>query len=1303
MLRSETIGEAETCVSRGSGLPDKRLTGNLPELLCRGLERVHYGCRQRRGYGQGFLLKKNRTSHRRTNYRTREKALVCLAALLAACLLLIPSPAVAQEFRGTVSGTIIDPNGAAIPDAQITVTETNTGTASKTVSDASGQYVVPFLLPGTYRLDVQREGFTTLSRTGITLQSSEHPIINLTLTVGATSQTVTATATAPLVDQANASVGQVISTRSVEDLPLNGRTPAVLTELSVGVITTSAPGITHPFDNNAANSWSIGGTPNQVSEVLLDGSPDLTLLGALAYSPTQDSVAEVSVRPFDTDASFGHTIGGVINQVTKSGTNGLHGSVYEFGQISNLDANLYFNGRTGTRTPTTHFNQYGLTVGGPVFIPKVFNGKDKLFFFFAWEGLKDSTPASTITTVPTAGERAGDFSQTLAAGCPAGYANDPSTAAAICRPSGSNKSNFPDPNQLYNPFTATLSGSTISRTPILNNQLATVAQGGLNPVAQTYLKLMPLPNTISGVAADGQDNYVSNAPSIDTYSNEFGRLDYNLNARDHVFFDFRHNNRTQIKNDYFGNGITGTALLRENFGATLDNVFTLNATTFFDIRANWTFFNEVHGVPGNYTPSSVGLPSTLTASSLKPQLPYINFSTGGSCGSFTSYQCLGDTGSALDPTTSYQLFADVVKVLGRHTLKIGFDGRQYRLSVQNFGDSSGSFTFNSNFVISGSKGTAQTFGGDLASFIFGLPSSGQYDLAARADYRSYYFGSFVQDDWRVNDQFTMNLGLRFDIDTPFGEKLGRTVNGFDPTAPNSVSAQATAAYSSNPNATVNQTGFNALGGLTFPSGQGGAPYRTNSGFLSPRIGFSYSPAAFHSNTVLRGGFGIFVQPETLANLAATGTYSSSALSNQEGFSASTTYTATTNNYLTPANTLSNPFGGGFAQPAGASGGASTFLGQSISFLAPVQHDPYSERWDVGIQQAVTSSTLVEALYVGNHALHLPVASQNINATKLPYLSTAPFRDQNISSAYGATVTNPFNGLLPNGGSFNGKTTALSNLLVPYPQFGNTSVIEQNQTIGQSYFNSALLHVEQRTKHGLTLTANYGFSRLIEADTFLNDEDSLPTRRISPFDHSHHFTVGGTYRLPVGRGQLFDFGGSRLADEILGGFVVNGIYQFQTGAPIYFSADIPLQPNITARGIKVQPRNTAAVGSANPALNTSAFVTGNQTSCATGVNCDLSGQTFFNGQYTFHYRALPQTISSVRQDGFNNLDASILKNFNFTESTYLQLRFETFNTLNHPVFSAPNVSSATASNFGYITAQPSTSQPRQVQLGARIVF
>jgi hypothetical protein len=263
--------------------------------------------------------------------------------------------------------------------------------------------------------------------------------------------------------------------------------------------------------------------------------------------------------------------------------------------------------------------------------------------------------------------------------------------------------------------------------------------------------------------------------------------------------------------------------------------------------------------------------------------------------------------------------------------------------------------------------------------MLGLPTGGQVDNNARADYHSYYIGSFLQDDWRVNDRLTLNMGIRFDIDTPYREKLNRTVNGFNPAATNTASGAAaifTPQTTTNNGVTATVASINALGGLTFPT-SGGAAYSNNSGFFSPRIGFSYS---VDPKTVVRGGFGIFVQAETLASLNAQGSYSSNADNNQEGFSASTQYiAANSTSFQTPTAGFANPFPAGFNKPAGASAGASTFLGQGINFLAPYQHDPYSERWNLGVQRQLTNSTLLEAMYVGNHALHLPISSQNLNA------------------------------------------------------------------------------------------------------------------------------------------------------------------------------------------------------------------------------------------------------------------------------------------------------------------------------------
>jgi Carboxypeptidase regulatory-like domain len=1267
------------------------------------------------------------------------KLVACLLFLLVGSLLVLHQNAFAQEFRATISGTVTDPSGATVAGATVEIREASTGSINRTISDDAGQYVVPFLLPGNYTITVKANGFETLTRTGITLQAQEHPIIDLPLKVGAASQTITVTGQTPLLSQATATIGDVIATSSVADLPLNGRAPMMLAELSVGVMDEAAPQISHPFDNNNMNSFSIGGTPLQTSEVLLDGSPDETILGSLAFSPTQDSVQEVSVEPFATDASFGHTIGGVMNQVTKSGTNNLHGTAYEFSQVSALDANTYFDDRAVpvTPLPVSHFNQYGLTVGGPIWVPKVFNGRNKLFFFFAFEGLKDSTPATTTLTVPTPAEEAGDFSALLNLG-----------------------SNY----QLYEPDTGSYSGGkTVGRTPIPGNCLGPAATAysstdcpsnvgiALNPIATNYLKLYPGSNTATP-EANGSDNYISNAPSVDDYNAWFGRMDYNLSSRDHLFFDFRENYRTQVKEDYFLNNTNGSTLVRQNWGTTLDNVYTLNPTTVLDVRLNWTFFYEAHDSPAAvFTPTQMGfqgIPAIYT------EMPVIKFNS-------SSFEDFNNTASpSYDPTTSYQLFADVIKTIGKHSIKFGFDGRQYRMRIRNYdasGSPSGSFTFGNNWMTSGTSGSAQPFGADLASFELGYATTGgdSFDNEAESDYRAFYYAGFVQDDWRLSPHLTFNLGLRYDVDTPFGEKFGRTISGFNPGATNTASSGASAAFGAvEPitdtvnNTKVSISTLNTLGGLTFPSASWGAPYQieNSKGFFSPRIGFSYNPPWLGQKMVVRGGFAIFVQPQSLLSLGASDSPSSSALTFNSGFSASTNYASSNNSYFNnctsgetatvtcPAGdaplVLNTPFPAGVNAPAGSSAGASTFLGETISFLSPVQHDQYSERWNLGIQQQLSPNTLIEGIYVGNHAVHLDVTEQNINATAEQYLTTNPYPDYNLATAAGTAVTNPFAGLVPLNSTLNKSTVALSNLLTPYPQFGSNAIDEYNETIGQSFYHAGMFHVEQRTFRGLTLTANYAFSKLIEQDTRLNDEDTFLQRRVSPFDHTQHFTVGSTYELPFGRGKMFDFGGSHLWDEIAGGFVINGIYQFETGAPIYFSGDIPFIPGQGITNIKSQPRNTSPAEGANgtPALVNvyQVFASGTQSGFSSGTTCALSAcdgtvssynpnatptgtQTqaqavaaSTDASFTDHYRFLPQTIGSVRQDGYNNLDASILKNFNFTEKSYFQLRFETFNTLNHPVFAAPNLT-PNATNFGYITATASNSQPRQVQLGGRLVF
>ena len=1160
---------------------------------------------------------------------------------VALSALLVPVALFCQEFRGTISGAVSDPTGASIPGAKVTVTEVHTGTKIPAVSDSAGQYTAPFLLPGDYDVAVQAQGFKGYTRKGIHVGAGDHPVIDVRLDVGDIATSVEVTADASQLNTENATVGQAVTTKEVEELPINGRTPMMAASLSLGVTGYAQPTLVHPFDSGGAAGWMIGGAYQQTSELLLNGSPDATWDGRLAYSPPQDAVQEVRVKVSDVDAAFGHTAGGTLNQITKGGTNALHGSGWEFNQPNTLTANDFFLNKAGTPRPVTHFNQYGVTAGGPFYIPHVIDTRNKLFWFFAWEGINDAQPNPFTGTVPTDAMRAGNFS---------GLAT------------------------IYDPFSATLSGTTVNRTPLPNN---TIPSNEFSSIAKAYLNYYPQPTNSASI-----NNFVSAPNTPDDYSNEMGRIDYNMSDRSRLFADVRHTDYNQFKNDYFNNVAEGSLLFRNNLGLSADEIYTLSATNVVDIRLNFTRMNEAHGIPSaGFDPTSVGLPAYLSANSNYLQMPVIGFNSA------TGMQALGATGANKLPSQSYQIFPTWQKTAGTHSLKAGGDFRQYRLNTFTAGASTGSFTFNNSFVRSSSSASSTVaVGQDFASFLFGLPASGSYDLNTYASWYSYYSAVFFQDDWRVKHNLTLNLGVRFDHDGPYNEKYGRTVDGFDTTDTNPLAAAAQAAYAKSPLSQLPASAFNVLGGLTFPSGGQTAVYKNNSHLVSPRAGVAWTPDALHGKTVIRASFGMFVAPVSMLAAGVDAKDSTSPDINQSGFSQTTSLVATSNNYLTPLATLSNPFPSGFLQPSGSSLGLLTFAGQNVSFLNPVAKSPYSLRWNFDVQHSLTNNLMLEVAYIGNHSVHLPIDYTQLNGIPRQFLSTLATRDTG-ENFLTASTANPFSGLQT---TQNTATTTAAQLLARYPEFpvgdsaggwsGGSGVIEENLNLGRSYFESLNVRLEKRASHGLTFVFNYIYSRMMEQVSWLNDSDPVPEKRVSPDDHPQRYVVAMSYELPVGKGKALDFH-SHLANSLLGGWLVNNVYTYQVGAPIMW-----------VNGSSSSPGDYVYFGTAplaldnrqvnGPAFNTSDFIT-------------ASANTF-----QYHIRTFSSMFSNLRADGINQWDPSVSKRFSFTETTSLQLRLEAFNVLNHPVFAAPSTT-ATNSAFGDITA--TANRYRTLQLGARIVF
>jgi hypothetical protein len=783
--------------------------------------------------------------------------------------------------------------------------------------------------------------------------------------------------------------------------------------------------------------------------------------------------------------------------VLKGGTNDFHGSLYEFHQNQRLKATPFFTNANRQTKPVTRFNQFGLTVGGPVILPKLFNGKNKLFFYFGSEGIRQSEPEPTLTTVPTEAQRNGDFSALL--GVSANY-------------------------QIYDPATGVVEGSRIRRQPFAGNRLPT---SRLNSVSRNFFPFYPTPNTPG--TADGTNNYFNNTVRSDVFSSFNGRLDFNLSDRHKMFLSGRYNDRVENRGNVFGNIATGNFLSRVNWGVTWDDVYTLSPSLFLNTRLNWTRFVEGSIRPSDgFDFTTLGLPASLRAASTKLVMPVL---------SFPSFQNIGNSGGDRTPFDNYQIFMAATKIAGRHTLKFGADLRAGRESSNGFGNSSGSYTFNQNWTRGPLDNAPNSpLGQDMASFLLGLPTGGSFDVNATRTSSSKYWALFLQDDLRVNSRLSLNLGLRYEKEAGTIERWNRQIRSFDPNATLAVTPAARAAYAASPVAILPVAQFNPVGGLLYaePGNRGSySPPATN---LSPRFGLSWTPAKLGGKTVLRGGYGIF--------------YSTFGVvpSGQPGFSQSTPLVATLNNFLTPAATLSNPFPGGILQPAGNSNGVNTFVGQSIAFITDNPKQPITHRWNFNIQRELAKNLVLEVGYMGSTVRNLTV-DRPLNFVPENLLSTSPVRDQATIDRLTAVVPNPFRGLLP-GTGLNANTFGAENLTRRFPQFsGDGGVNQVGQTVGYSNFHMAQMRLEKRFSGGLQVLANFQWSKFMEATNRLYNASDRLNYRVAGEDRPFRFVYSSTYELPFGKGKKFGTDAGGLLHRVIGGWQTAAIVNAQSGAAV----------------------------------------------------------------------------------------------------------------------------------------------------------
>ena len=1031
---------------------------------------------------------------------------------------------------------------------------------------------------------------------------------------------------APILDTSTASMGQVIESRAIADLPSKDGMVLLLATLSPGVtFTPQSAAYVRPFDTGSPSTMSIDGTRSGSNEFMVDGASNMQGQ-QIAYSPPQSVVGEFKVQTATFDAAYGFMSGAALNMTLKSGTNTLHGSANYYMQNPALNSDNFFRLAAGKPNMRIHRTTASLT--GPVEIPKVYDGRNKTFFTLGFEWIYSFDPSPwVVEAVPTAEQRRGDFSNLLRIG---------------------------SQYQIYDPYSTTpAAGGLFTRSPVPNN---VIPANQINPVAAKVAGLWDTPNQQGTV--DGTNNYTMGKNAQDTYDNELIRIDHNASEKERFYV---RTNFTELERpeNIRQNLTVGDNFYRFNRGLSVDNVYMASPRMFIDSRftltrfyTGYTPYQEGWDLAGlGFSSQFTGQVKGLDARSLK--FPNLNVS---------GYSSLGGVNS--DNRQSYNTYeaaVNVTNVFGKHTLRSGGSWRVYQLNAYDLGSSSGSFSFDSTYTRASSTSASAPIGQGLASFLYGIPSSGSFPINDNYAEQSRYWAFYSQDDWKVSRKLTLSLGLRYELPSPLSERFNRSVEGFNRSASLPIGSQVLQNYSQNPIPQVPASQFNVSGGLTF-AGVGGAPrnlWNTSKKEFMPRIGFAYS---LTPKTVLRGGYGIYYEPLGVTNIQV----------NQTGFNSSTAFVGTLDNGVTYTANLTNPYPGGLSPALGASGGASTFLGQNISFFNPSLTNPYMQRWQFAVQQQLPGKALLEVSYVGNRGTRLR-ATQDLNPVPRQYFSTLPVRDQTTINLLNSQVSNPFYPLLPRT-NLASTTVALSQLLKPYPQFtGMTAAMNS----GFSWYHALQLRTEKRLSSGLSAQYSFTWSKFMQAISYLNGTDPRPEKVISDLDRPFRHVVAWIYELPFGANKQLRISRNRMVSSAVSGWQIQGVFTYQSGQALGFGNAL-LVPGATMADVLIP----AGQRSVAQWFNVAAF------------NRNSSQQLASN------LVTLSSAFSGVRAPVVSNWDVSAIKNTRVRERWQLQFAAQFINALNHPQFTAP-ITTPTSTAFGQLTG--SYNWQRIIEFGMKVAF
>jgi len=1174
--------------------------------------------------------------------------------------LLLVAGAYAQSTHASLTGRVTDPKKAVIRGASVTVINTGTGIHYQGLTNETGEYYVTDLPPGRYRIEVEKLGFKAVIQSGLILHVQDALEVNFEMTLGSASESVTVEGEPSPLDTESSTVGTVVEQRQANELPLNGRNVFNLIVLAPSVIpqgsSTGTPVGVNPF---GWGNYQVNGSFGNQSAEYLDGQPlNIGYINLPVLIPTQDSIQEFKVQTSNLGAEWGRFAGGVTNLSTKGGTNYLHGEVYEYVRNRIFNANNFFLNAAGKPRPPWVQNQFGAEAGGPLWLPH-YNGRNRTFWFASWEGFRLRTGEPFTATVPTADERAGNFSTI----------------------------NIP----IMDPCAGTVNaqgacpGSSAAPVPFSGNS---IPQGRINPTSEALLYLWPAANSPGVVTPSGTiNNFNTVAPTGGDQDQVVARVDQDLTMRQRLFVRYSHWTVGDLPIDPLGDGLCADRCSEHyatNAAVAAYN-YNINATTILDFYASLSRFKY------NRSPKNAGFDLTLIGwpDSYNQVVPSIMRTPPTPCvANFAdNIMCTQGQSYIQDRDTQYNLTPSLTLLRGHHRLHFGM---QWETDYDNYAQTNvatGAFDFCAY--------SQPCFSGfPFADFLLGYADNySNFEnhffaqavvpdfTAGKQVYRAFYFN----DTWHVAENLTLNLGLRYELQSPWTERYNR-LSYFSP----DVSSY------------INQflpTGSKPVLGDVFlvsPETRSNLPLPKDN--LAPRIGLAYSPT---SKTVIRSGYGIFWIPNDV----------SFALNpiNDMVNAPGTTYTGTVDG-AHPYNSISLPFPNGISAPPGRSlgiEGTQQFLTQVVQSITEVNSfnhpEGYVQQWNLSVERQLPAGFSLSAAYVGSKGTHLEQYSQQTNQISDGLLDQAA---RQFAAAGDAGVTllqsvpNPF---VVNGQALalTAPTTTVGQLLRPYPQYRSVELAGQGSF--DSIYHSLQVTAQRRFAGAGSLLVAYTNSKLISnTDTLtswletgvgaIQDNNNLKAERsLSSQDVPQRLVVSYVLDLPFGQGKKFLSNVNGSWNTVVGDWGIDGVTTFQRGFPLVFGNGVANDATLFGAG----SRPNVAAGCEKMSAGSAVTRLGGWFNTA----CFAAPPDFTFGNES-------RVDASLRADGVNNFDFAVFKRFFFGEGgAGIESRVEFFNLMNRTQFGPPNTTCCTANNpnFGFVTSTAPGTNPRLVQFAMKIFF